>query len=194
MSRPIEQACLRYEPAGTSGRMLRVLACTGFLAAVLAASAAAAVHTESVRGCTAKPGTYRAATASYRFVLQVTMPQKMYTQAQVRQMHPKSGEVMLRGSMSAMGGSMAGMRHLEVQICTRASLAVVTNAMPMIRLRDDTTGKTKIVPVAVMEGIGTGVADLHYGNNVAMTAGHSFTVTVQVKGEKATFHFKLRRA
>lgn len=160
---------------------------------MLGASAAAAVHTESVRGCVAKPGTYRAATASYRFVLKVTMPEKMYTQAQVRAMHPKAGEVMLRGPMSGMGGSMAGMRHLEVQICMRVTSAVVTNAMPMIRVRDEATRKTMMVPVAVMEGIGEGVADLHYGNNVAMTAGHSFTVTVQVKEEKATLHFKLRR-
>jgi len=161
---------------------------------MLAASAAAAVHTESVRGCVAKPGTYSAATTSYRFVLQVTMPQKMYTEAQVKAMHPKTGEVMLRGSMSMMGGSMAGMRHLEVQICTRVSSTVVTNAMPTIRLRDDTTGKTAMVPVAVMEGIGKGVADLHYGNNIAMTTGHAFTVTVQVKKEKAAFHLKLRSA
>ena len=43
------------------------------------------------------------------------------------------------------------------------------------------------VPVAVMEGIGAGGADLHYGNDVPMPGGHRFTVTVTLKGQKAVF-------
>lgn len=44
------------------------------------------------------------------------------------------------------------------------------------------------VPVTVMEGIGAGTADLHYGNNVAMPGGQRFTVTVTLKGQKAVFN------
>ena len=42
-----------------------------------------------------------------------------------------------------------------------------------------------------MEGIGKGLADLHYGNNIQMSAGHSYTVKVNIKGETATFHVHL---
>ena len=43
----------------------------------------------------------------------------------------------------------------------------------------------------MMEGIGEGVADLHYGNNVAMPARHRFVVIVTWKHERATFHLVL---
>lgn len=123
------------------------------------------------------------------------MPEMMYTQAQVRKMHPKHGEVMLRGKM--MGGMHMGgaMRHLEVQICSKKSRAVVTNAHPRIVVVDETVkGMPMSVPVAVMEGVRKGVADLHYGNNVAMPAGHKFKVTVTLKGERAVFYVKSPRA
>ena len=43
------------------------------------------------------------------------------------------------------------------------------------------------IPVAVMDGIGAGTADLHYGNNVPMPGGHRFTLTVTLKRHKAVF-------
>jgi hypothetical protein len=49
------------------------------------------------------------------------------------------------------------------------------------------------VPVAVMEEIGAGTADLHYGNNVPMPGGHRFTVTATLKGQKAVFSSRRRR-
>jgi hypothetical protein len=38
-----------------------------------------------------------------------------------------------------------------------------------------------------MEGIGSGTADLHDGNNMNMPGGHRFTVIVTLKGERAVF-------
>ena len=35
-----------------------------------------------------------------------------------------------------------------------------------------------------------GMSDLHYGNNVKLTAGHMYKVVATVKGEKATFTFR----
>jgi hypothetical protein len=87
-----------------------------------------------------------------------------------------------------MGG--ADVRHLEVHICSRSTGKVVQNAQPTITVVDDTTkGMADQVPIAEMEGIGAGVADLHYGNNITMPAMHRYTVTVILNGEKAIFNF-----
>jgi hypothetical protein len=72
--------------------------------------------------------TRHAKTASYSLTLVVGPMEAMYTQAQVGSMHPKSGEVMVRGSMT--GGSMSAMkgeseRHLELHVRSRAKVSVV---------------------------------------------------------------------
>ena len=156
--------------------------------AALASTAAAGPRATAIVGCEGGPDTYTAVTSSYRFVLHVAMAEKMYTPAQVRKLHPKHGEVMLHGSMVMGGMAMGGsMRHLEVQICSRTTNAVVTNANPTIVVVDNSAKNTTTkVPVAVMEGIEEGVADLHYGNNVTMPARHRFTIIVTLKGERAT--------
>ena len=93
---------------------------------------------------------------------------------------------MLRGTMTTGAEMMGGpIRHLEVQICARATRAVVTNANPRIVVDDRTKRKTLVLPVSVMEGIREGVADLHYGNNIAMPRKHRFLVAVSWKGERA---------
>jgi hypothetical protein len=45
-----------------------------------------------------------------------------------------------------------------------------------------------MVPVAVMQGVGEGASDLHYGNNVNLKTGQKVTVVVTLKGRKAVFH------
>jgi hypothetical protein len=129
---------------------------------------------------------------SYVFALDLGSVETMYTPAEVKAKHPKSGEVMLSGSMT---GGMAGMtmsssgeRHLEVHICTSGG-AVYTKGHPTITI-DDSTSKNPMmmVPVATMEGIGEGISDFHYGNNVELTTGHHITVTVTLNGRSAVFH------
>jgi hypothetical protein len=145
-----------------------------------------------VIGCRPEPGKRSALTRHYRFTLLIGEVENMYMPRQVRANHLKQGEMMLRGTMT-MDAALAGgpIRHLEVQICTGARQAVVTRAHPRIVVDDTTEGKVVTLPVSVMEGIGEGVADLHYGNNVAMDAGHRFIVTVTWRHERATFHFIL---
>ena len=41
------------------------------------------------------------------------------------------------------------------------------------------------LPVAEMEGVAIGAADLHYGNNVTLTPGHHYIVTVTLNGQQA---------
>jgi hypothetical protein len=145
-----------------------------------------------VIGCRPEPGKRSALTRHYRFTLLIGEVENMYMPRQVRANHLKHGEMMMRGTMT-MGAALAGgpIRHLEVQICSGARQAVVTHAHPRIVVDDTTKGKVVMLPVSVMEGIGEGVADLHYGNNVAMPAKHRFVVTVTWKHERGTFHLVL---
>ena len=115
-------------------------------------------------------------------------------------MHPKHGEVMLAGRMrgsemsgmnsgSAMRG-MAATKHLEVHICSRTGGKVVTAPSPSIVM---TSGRSmQTLPVAVMEGVGEGASDLHFGNNVQIQSGHAYVVRVTEGGEHAVFHFTAR--
>ena len=113
----------------------------------------------------------------------------MWSQQQVDAQHPTTGEVMLGGEMSMASGANA--RHLEAHICSRATDTVATNLNPTIILQDTTAAGSapQSVPVSVMQGVTSGASDLHYGNNVTVTPGHSYSVTVTVKGETATIPF-----
>lgn len=175
----------------------RILTALGGLvatSALLPTTGLAAAARSTVVGCKTGLGIHSALTASYRFALRVGMSEQMYTPAQVKKMHPKGGEVMLRGTMSGMAGmSMSGsMRHVEVQICNRSTGAVLTNANPTVFVIDDSSGgMTMKMPVAVMEGVGAGPSDLHYGNNVTMAAGHNYRIRVSLKGQTVIFHLRL---
>lgn len=163
--------------------MIRFVTATTALAALVASSAAAAATISK-----------QATTASYSLTMNVGPMEAMYTQAQVKAKHPRSGEVMLGGSMmsGSMSGSMGAVeRHLEIHVKSRSNGAVVSNVMPTIALTDETKhGMATKLEVVAMEGIGQGAADLHYGNNVALDVGNTYRVTVVVKGETATFTFK----
>jgi hypothetical protein len=157
-------------------------------AAVVLTSAAGASAHAGVVGCTAGPGKRMAVTRHYRVTLLIGSVENMYMHRQVRANHLKHGEVMLRGRMTGPDALTGGsIRHLEVQICARQTRAVVTTASPRIVVDDVTTHKLAVLPVSVIEGIGEGVADLHYGNNIAMAANHRFVVTVTWNGERASF-------
>ena len=134
-------------------------------------------------------------TATYKLTLSVGPVEKMYTADEVQMKHPTSGEVMVGHAMT-MEGMTTGTanRHLEVHVVSRSTGKVVTNARPTITLTDMSTmggmAMSDKVNAMAMQGIGEGTADLHYGDNVKLTAGHVYRVVVTVKGEKATFSFK----
>jgi hypothetical protein len=142
---------------------MRRLACVTGAALLLAAPASAAVITR------------HATTASYKLTLSVGPKEAMYTAEELK----------------TMG---AANRHLEVHVASRATGKVVANAAPSISLTDTSAmggmAASEKVNAMAMEGIGEGVADLHYGDNVKLTAGHVYKVVVTVKGEKANFSFK----
>jgi hypothetical protein len=162
--------------------MTRSLALFAALALVGVTAASAAVITR------------QATTKGYLLTLDVGPTEAMYTAAQAKAKHPTGGELMVGGAM--MAGPMSAMegateRHLELHIRKRPGGAVVTTVMPAITLTD-TTAKSmpEKVEVVAMKGIGAGMADLHYGNNVSLQPGHTYRVTVVVHGQTATFTFK----
>jgi hypothetical protein len=144
-------------------------------------------------GATAATSPQTKSTKSYVFKLSLGMAEQMWTPAQVRAQHPKTGEVMLTGSMMAGAMSMGrSQRHLEVHITSRATDKVVMGAHPTMSAIDANVKNAMMikVPVATMEGVITGAVDMHYGNNVALVAGHTYRVTITLKGEHVAFQIK----
>jgi hypothetical protein len=156
-------------------------------------------------------------TASYELVATAGPLEATFTKAQVAEQHPDTGEMMISGEMMGepgmpmKGGSGSGMssqgptetgvggtpdnaaisgafRHVEVHICGRASGLVVQNASPAISLTDTSgSGVTQQLPIAVMQGVHSGMADMHYGNNARMIQGHHYSLDVAIHGEHAKF-------
>lgn len=130
----------------------------------------------------------------YRLALQIGPLENMYTQAQAKQKHPMSGEVMLGGTMAmgGMGGPMPN-HHLELHVYNRATGTVVASAMVAITIRTAAGKLLERPPIAEMRGVTSGVSDTHFGNNVALKDGH-YRVDVQVDSARASFMVTLGAA
>ncbi|MGH9121035.1 MAG: hypothetical protein ACRDYC_03690 [Acidimicrobiales bacterium] len=140
------------------------------------------------KGCNPAGQAASADSATYHYVLDVGPLEQMYTQQQNQANHPTTGEVMIGGEMSMASGPDA--RHMEVHICYLSNGDVVdASTPPSLTLTDATTGNSQDVPVSTMEGVTEGEADLHYGNNVSITPGDHYEVTVVLKGEQVTMSF-----
>lgn len=157
--------------------------------------------------CQVSGSSQTVSTQTYTMSVATGPPERMYSPSEAAAQHPTDGEIMLRGAMSGSAGAMPDMgsmgdmggasgsvadgswRHVEVHICSRATGRVVADALPSLAILDRTTGQTDVVPVAVMEGVRSGNADVHYGNNVDLAPGHELILTVTLTGEEA--HFRL---
>jgi hypothetical protein len=142
-------------------------------------------------GSTAGVVTKSATAGAYKLVLTIGPMEQMLTPSQAKEMHARSGEVMVGGSME-MGGMGAAMpnHHLEVHVYSRSTGKTLSNAMVAISIATP-AGKVLLhVPVAMMYGIKEGMADFHYGNNVALKPGH-YHVLVQVDKTSAVFDVTL---
>lgn len=141
-------------------------------------------------------------TGAYKLTLMIGPLEHMYTRKQYNKTHPKHGEIMISGTM-VMGGmsGMGGMgmdtpnHHLELHVLDRMSGHVVSNAMvsisyqPVVK-KGQMPVKPSKLPIAVMMGIGKGMSDLHYGNNVYMSRS-AYHVWVHVNKAQAEFTVKL---
>jgi hypothetical protein len=150
--------------------------------------------------CSAFLKSHSAATAtvtkSYVMVSVAGPNEAMYTPSQVKSMHPTSGEVMVRGTMSKASGSSMPMgtgsimRHIEVHICSKATGKALTGVRPLMGIRDLTKGSMKSsMPVAEMQGLDRNPADTHYGNNVTVVPGDRYEVRTIAGGQTGRFQF-----
>jgi len=140
-------------------------------------------------------------TSAHVFLLHLSPRESMLmlTPAEAKAKHITTGELMVGGKMSmeTSSGTMSGgmtTRHLEIHICRRASGTVVTDARPSITVSPPPGGGNGQIPVAVMEGVTAGVADQHYGNNVALRRGATYTITVRVGNDSASFKATVPRS
>jgi hypothetical protein len=112
-------------------------------------------------------------------------------------MHPKSGEVMLGGHLQGSGMGNMSRRCLDVghdsyEPSSRFMYAragrdkVVTAPAPKITMVSGS--KTQMVPVAEMEGVGEGLKDFPFGNNVQMMKDQIYTVRVTEASDHAVSH------
>ena len=154
-------------------------------------------------------------TANYEFTASAGPLEATYTPAQVASQHPVSGEMMLAGHMvdvpgMPMGGAPsmhrppAGIarpgpgpgsyRHIEVHICDRASGMAILQASPHLSLIDRSRHDiAQSIPIAMMQGVHSGIGDIHYGNNAHMDTGHRYMLDVTMMGEHAQFEFNAGR-
>jgi len=102
-----------------------------------------------------------------------------------------SGEVMVSGQISNVTSmDMTDRYPLEVHVYNITSGAVVTAQNVTIQIVNHATNQSLTVPVIMMYDVKAGPADTHFGNNVSLQPG-SYTVIVNINGEKATFNLNV---
>jgi hypothetical protein len=165
---------------------IRLATLTVLLVAAAIAAAPAPARTAKASACS--DGT-TAKTSSYVLALKLGPRQEMYMPSEVQARKLKTGQVMLGGAMAMIDKVPAGMKiyDLAVHVCTKSG-AVVTQLKPVILVKQG--AKTTNVPVAMMAGVGKGLSDYHYGNDVLLKPGTAVTVTVTVNGQRAVLTAK----
>lgn len=141
--------------------------------------------------CGGSTGGTTVTTSKHIFTAHLGAGEHMYTQAQVDDVHPTDGELMLGGEMQDMGAdAMATMsgRHVEVAICD-VDGRVITDATPTMRVGDGANGVPVPIKVATMRGVDAGPDETHYGNNV-MIMKDTARLLVTLDGDTATLVVK----
>jgi len=173
-------------------------------ASVAACGSSSPSHSASVAATCRASGRFDQAhtTSAYVFLLHLGPRESMLmlSPGEAKAKHITTGELMVGGTMSmgtSSGTTMSGdmtTRHLEIHICRRASGTVVTDTRPSITVSPPAGEGNGQIPVAVMEGVTAGVADLHYGNNVALRRGGTYTITVRLGSDSASFKTTVPRS
>jgi len=135
------------------------------------------------------PMQQNATTQDYRVALRLGPPAQMISINQT--LTAISGEVMVSGQISNVTSmNMTDRYQLEVHVYNITSGAVVTAQNVTIQIVNHATNQSLTVPVIMMYDVKAGPADTHFGNNVSLQPG-SYTVIVNINGEKATFNLNV---
>jgi len=125
-----------------------------------------------------------ATTQSYLVVANVLPGEEMYTKAEVASEHPIEGELCIIGLGAPVGPLI---RHVEAHIYDRLTGLPLTGVTPQITLVDRGTGRPTNVPPTLMQDLGIGALDIHFGNNIAIPSNSDLRLTVTIGNEEATF-------
>jgi len=135
------------------------------------------------------PMQQNATTQDYRVALRLGPPAQMISINQT--LTAISGEVMVSGQISNVTSmNMTDRYQLEVHVYNITSGAVVTAQNVTVQVVNHATNQSLTVPVITMYDVKVGPADTHFGNNVSLQPG-SYTVIVNINGEKATFNLNV---
>jgi hypothetical protein len=122
---------------------------------------------------------------SYRLALAIGPPQRLYSQAQIRARHPSTGEALLNGTAPSAGTAIPN-HYLELHVYSAANgTPIATIAVTLVVTTPQ--GRTlQRVPAVAMQRVAVGSADRHFGDNLALPAGH-YHVAVQAGQASAVF-------
>lgn len=183
-----------FGPARTGGARLTGPMPVRFVAvvALVAAAALAATDVAPAKGvarCEVKGPLRQSATRA--FVLRVRAPQRIFTKAEAATAKPEHhGELIVRGALPR--AARAGTRsqtHVSIHVRDRETGRVLWEPYPLrVRLRrasEQAPGRA--LAVALMEGVGKGVCDRHYGTNVRLEAGQRYILTATLGSDTVSF-------
>jgi hypothetical protein len=122
---------------------------------------------------------------SYRLALAIGPPQHLYSQAQIRARHPSTGEVLLNGTAPSAGTAIPN-HYLELHVYSAANGTPIS-AVAVTLIVTTPQGRTlQRVPAVAMQRVAVGSADRHFGDNLALPAGH-YHVAVHAGQASAVF-------
>ena len=123
----------------------------------------------------------------YKLVLKIGPPEKIFTVDQARRLHPKAGEIAIIGTAPTSDAITAN-HYLALYLYSRATGASVSNVkLSLSIILPNGTARREPAGI-VMQRIGSGPADRHYGANVSLPNG-PYRVVVQVEEPSSSFAF-----
>ncbi|MCU1401123.1 MAG: hypothetical protein JWN62_4232 [Acidimicrobiales bacterium] len=124
-----------------------------------------------------------ATTARYFVVANVLPGEHMFTRHEEETEHPTVGELIISGVGNPLG---VDVRHVEAHIYDRTTGMPLSNVKPSINILNRSTGERIAVTPTLMQDVGIGALDIHYGNNVAVAGDSDLTLTIAVGDEVVT--------
>jgi hypothetical protein len=131
----------------------------------------------------------------YTLTLAIGPPDTLYSPAQARTQHPKGGEIVLGGATPAgvaRSGAPAPHRSLALYVSSATTGKTIIYVAVAITIASAEGTILQRVPVELLQPTVKGPVDRHFGNNVALLAGH-YLVLAHVGQVSATFDVPLRK-